>query len=1188
MRFRLLGPVEITDDDGRPLRLGPPAQRAVLAALLLHAGSRLTLDRLIDLLWGEQPPDTAATMVHGYVAGLRRVLEADAGPPRVIVTQAGSYELRAGHDDVDSLVFERLLAEGRRVVAGDPRRGAELLRQALALWRGPALADVRYDFAVAAARRLDDLRLDAVESRIEADIACGRHREVTAEIEALVSEHPERDRLRALLMLALYGCGRQAEALRAYEDARRWTAEELGADPAPELSALHEAILRQEATIFGLDQTPHGVLTFLLTDIEDSTPLWEHLPDAMRVAHARHNEIVRDVALQHRGDQPREQGEGDSAVLVFRGPRDAIACAIELQRAMVSEPWPPEAEINVRVAIHSGEAEQRDGTYHGLAIARCARVRALAAGGQILLTGATADLVGDALPAKVSLRDLGRYDLKGLSRPERVWQLVHPDLRDDFPALRGTGGRNNLPAALTSFLGRSAELTHITQLLERERLVTLTGPGGSGKTRLAVEAARTIAQRFDGGGWLVDLTPLGSPDLIADAIAEALGVRAEGTHSPLEALVTAISGRDVLVVLDNCEHLLEGCADVAAAMLAGAPGVRLLATSREALSVSGETVYPVSPLSVPGDDASWDRVASADAARLFAERASAARSGFVVNQSNAHLVSELCRRLDGMPLALELAAARVASLPLRHIVENLDDRFRLLESATRSALPRHRSLAAVVDWSYDLLNPQERLLFDRLSVFSGPFGLDAAREVVAGDELQAAEVTNLLGGLVARSLVHLEDTGLDIRYRTLETLRQYGAARLEDRGVADAVRARHAQYFLRFVEEGRPRTFHAGSSEWFDQLSAEYDNLRAALEWSFGTSGDVDVAKRFVYALAFYWEQRSIVREAIYWLDLAVRITEGVSTPERAVFLGMVASARAAIGDFDEAARLGEAAAALAYEIGPQTSLCVLEGFSASSWSRGIAAWARGDLERARDIHAEARVEFETAVARAEVPEALWHLTTSEILLARVLRDIGSLDEAERLADLALTHARECGEDLTLGLVLDIAASIAHRRGELARARVLVDESLERQAAVGYAEGRASALGVAGRLALEAGDIDAAARAFTEALDHARRIGLPGGVAAALEGSARTLLRSDDAESAALLFGGADAIRRAIGAQAPASERAEQEHDRREVEERLGRDAFNAALSRGASLGLDELAEVAAGARRIGAGSHRG
>jgi predicted ATPase/class 3 adenylate cyclase/DNA-binding CsgD family transcriptional regulator len=598
---------------------------------------------------------------------------------------------------------------------------------------------------------------------------------------------------------------------------------------------------------------PTGMATLLLADVEGSTRLWETQPEEMTAAVAALDRAVSDLIAAHGGVRPVEQGEGDSFVVAFARAADALTFALELQRALL-------APIRLRIGVHTGDVQLRDeGNYIGPTINRTARLRDLAHGGQTVLSGATEDMVVDRLPDGAWLTDLGTHELRDLPRPERVLQLCHPDLRNDFPPLRTAKAAvsHNFPVQLTSFVGRGAQMTAVEKLLVDNRLVTLTGAGGAGKTRLGVEIAARIAAEFGDGVWYVDLAPITHPAVVAVAVARAFGLPDQPGRSTMDTLLRFVRDRQMLVVLDNCEHLLDASAELVVALLGGAPGLTLLATSREPIGVAGEVSWRVPSLSVADE-----------AIELFVDRARRARPDFAVEDDNAAAVREICRRLDGMPLAIELAAARVRALSPAEILEGLHDRFRLLTGGARTAVRRQQTLRASVDWSHALLSEPERLLFRRLAVFLGGLDLDAAQAVAGGAEMARFQVLDLLTLLVDKSLVVAEHAGGATRYRLLETVRQYALEKLAESGEADAIRSRHRDHYTGLAGL---LDAPAGSDyeQRIEQAESEIANLRAAFLWSRENS-DVELALALASSLQPLWLSRGRFREGLAGFDAAL------------------------------------------------------------------------------------------------------------------------------------------------------------------------------------------------------------------------------------------------------------------------------------------------------------------------------
>ncbi|MDT5347414.1 MAG: hypothetical protein QOH91_701, partial [Mycobacterium sp.] len=600
-----------------------------------------------------------------------------------------------------------------------------------------------------------------------------------------------------------------------------------------------------------IGELPTGTVTLLLADVEGSTRLWETQADAMKAAVARLDRILSDAVANHNGVRPVEQGEGDSFVIAFARAADALACALELQRA-------PLAPIKLRIGLHTGDVQMRgEGNYIGPTINRTARLRDLAHGGQTVLSGATEPLVVDQLPPEVTLTDLGTHALRDLPRPERVVQLRHPDLRNDFPPLRTANALadERLPVQLTSFIGRQAEMKVIREALSHNRLVTLTGAGGAGKTRLAVQVAGSLTTDYADGVWYVDLAPLTDPDVVPVTVARALGLPDQPGQSTADGLLRFIRDRHMLMLLDNCEHLLDASAELITRLLGSCPRLTLLTTSREPIGVPGELSWRVPSLSLADE-----------AIELFSDRARRTKPDFRVTATNKDTVTEICRRLDGLPLAIELAAARVRALSPTEILQSLHDTFRLLTGGARTAVRRQQTLRASVDWSHALLSEPEQVLFRRLAVFFGGFDLDAA-QALAGD-MERYQVLDQLTLLVDKSLVVADDGPQGTRYRLLETVRQYAQEKLHESREGSDVRTRHRDYYTAMAGLlGAPAG--AEHQRRIEQAGAEIDNLRAAFAWS-REGADTELALTLASSLVPLWLSRGLMQEGWNWLVAAL------------------------------------------------------------------------------------------------------------------------------------------------------------------------------------------------------------------------------------------------------------------------------------------------------------------------------
>ncbi len=925
--------------------------------------------------------------------------------------------------------------------------------------------------------------------------------------------------------------------------------------------------------------------TFLITDIEGSTRLWEEHGDAMGAALALHDQVLREAVEGCAGTVIKTTGDG--LLAVFSDTGAGVSAALAAQRRLRDASWGETGPLRVRMALHAGVAESRDGDYFGPALNRSARILAIGHGGQVLLSAVASVLVGERLPELVELRDLGSHRLRDLDRPEQVFQIVAPDLPADFPSLRSLSTRrSNLPVQLTSFVGREREIAEVEALLVRHRLVTLIGTGGTGKTRLMLEAAGHVGATFPDGIWLAELAPLGDPSQIASEVARAVGAP-EIPGVPAVATVTAfLADKNLLLLLDNAEHLVDGVARFAERILATAPGLRILATSREALAVPGEAVLQVQSLSCPvvagphrglsGSSLKLEDAAATEAVRLFAERASSVVPGFVLDGDNVIAIAEICSRLDGIPLAIELAAARVASMSTEDIARRLGDRFRLLAGGRRTAVPRQQTLHALVDWSWDLLTDADRRLLRRLSIFVGGWTVPVAAAIV-GDgpaEMDHLELIDDLTRLVDRSLVVVE-RGPTTRYRMLETIRQYAREKLIEADEAGTVADRHLAVFAAFAAAAEEPLHGPLMVDWLDRLDAELDNVGAALEW--GLEAAPWTAVQMAAALLGYWAVRVMSQDNDARIVAAVEIARAQTIGrDDADPADMIVAARL----LGEAARLwamsGRApmglpwardALALAEASGDITArLYALAGLVTTTIFSGLAGSGGTDV----------RGHFEEAVRLAEQSGVWWSLAFAAGFAGSSLGAFDP-DAGEALLQRGMDAARRSGSPYAIGAVSMAQGRSLGRTGQTDAAVAAFGVAIQRFMELGddrFVLASRSDLAHAFR---RGGRLDEALALYGETIGGWTHLGHRGAVANQLENIAYAEIERGNHERATRLLGAAAAIRDSAQARMAFDEEPEFESYVGRARAALSPDVFDAALAAGRELTQAEAVAEAVG-----------
>ncbi|MEK6191642.1 MAG: tetratricopeptide repeat protein [Chloroflexota bacterium] len=906
-----------------------------------------------------------------------------------------------------------------------------------------------------------------------------------------------------------------------------------------------------------MTESPRGAtVTLLFVDIAGSTRMLAELGDDYGAVLRDYRRLMSTAAEVERGALVDTAGDG--LFFSFPSARGAVSAALAAQRSFRDHAWHAGANLEARIGIHTGEPVSSDAMLVGLDVHRASRICAAGHGGQILLSLTTHDLLRGETPGGALLRDLGEHRLKDLPHPERVFQASATDLPSEFPPLRSLDNwPNNLPRQLSSFVGRAESLAEASQRLTTTPLLTLTGPGGVGKTRLALEVAAQAMDLFPDGAWVIELAVLGDGSLVPETVAATLRVKEQPGVSILTTLAQHLESRRQLLVFDDCEHVLEPAAEVIDALLRACRNLRVLATSREALGIRGESLYPVPSMDLPKPgDASVTMLAESEAVRLFVDRARAVQPAFVLNERNAAAVVQICRRLDGIPLAIELAAARVKSLPPEQIAARLDDRFRLLTGGSRMALPRHRTLKAAMDWSFDLLTDAERALLMRLSVFVGSFGLDAAEAVCANDIVERADVLDLLSRLIDRSLVVAEEGAAEARYRLLETVRQYAQERLIEDDPTGAVRARHQAFMLELVERIAPTLFAGpAAGPAVDQLAIEHENLRAALQWSDDDPDGAGAELRLAGNLWRYWEIGGHLVEARSWLARALARTDGEISELRANALTGLGSLAAQQGDLPAAIEAHQGALDTQRQLGNQN------GIAYAGSNLANVSVERGDYGRARELYEES-----IAILRGtrDTRGAAFGLLN----LADVAARQGDGDEARQLSDQSIATFRAEGDFMGVALALGRAATFSLQDGDTAEARARHAEALDIFSRFGDGRGVARTEMFLGDIAAVEGNLAEAERLYRSSIEQRRQLGDRGGLATACDRLARVAAASQP-EWAARLMGFADAQREAIGASLPPADAAERDQVLAALEGELGRGPLTGVRAAGRRLSLE-------------------
>jgi predicted ATPase/class 3 adenylate cyclase len=908
-----------------------------------------------------------------------------------------------------------------------------------------------------------------------------------------------------------------------------------------------------------MTRLPTGPLTFLFTDVEGSTKLWERNPEAMSKALSHHDELIRNAVEANDGFIFKTVG--DAFYVAFSAAAEAVQAAIDAQKSLLSEEWEETGPLKVRIALHTGTAEERGGDYFGPTLNRAARLLSAGHGGQVLLSLSTQELVGDQLPLGVELRDLGVRRLKDLFGPEHIFQLTAPDLPASFPPLKTLDVRlNNLPIQPTPLLGREREVAEIADLLRHAdvRLLTLTGTGGTGKTRLALQSAAELIDDFEDGVFLVALAPISDSELVASTVAGALSVSESAGRALKEDLREYLSTKELLLVLDNFEQVVDA-APLVGELLSGCPGLKVLATSRTLLRIYGEHEYAVSPLELPDPShlPPIETLRQYEAIRLFTERARAAKADFSLTNENAPAIAEICARLDGLPLAIELAAARIKLLSPQAMCSRLSNPLKFLTGGARDLPERQRTLRGAIAWSHALLNEGEQVLFARLSVFSGGCALEAVEAIcdAVGDFL--VDVLEGLSSLVDKSILRQEEgVEEEPRFVLLETIREYARERLELSGEAAEIRRLHAEYFLALAEQGESKLREPEEVAWLERLDVEHDNMRAALSWTL-QSEEAELGMRLARALWRFWWMRGHYGEGRRWLEEALT-KDGRAPAARAKALEAVGWLADDQGDIDRAVAAAEEGLRISARAKIESSVTL-------SFLRilGSAAYVRGDHDQAARLYEESLTLSREAKDDRSVASSL-------LQLGNVSGDRGDHEEAKEFYKEGLALSRELDDKALLASALISVGAEYLLQGDHEQGAMLNEEAAGLYRERGNRGGLQYALDNLGWAALMRGNLQQAEALHRESLALSRQLGDKLVAAEALEGLACSASARGEAERVARLFGAAETLREAVGYLQEPREHALREPYLAAARPRLSEARWDAAWTEGRRLGFEE------------------
>lgn len=1211
--IQLFGGLRIQQSERLITRFRTQKTGALLAYLAYHRQHSQARDVLIEMFWPDTAPESGRHNLSHALSSLRHQLEPPGVPAgTVIIADRFSVELNPEAFTTDVADFEhalRLATQARNTPEQKP-----LLMQALEKYKGSLLPDYYEDWIAPEQERLAQ-RFQQAATQAMALLEKAGELEIALNLaQRAVSLDPLREEANRELIRLLTVTGQREAALRQYREYARALDQVLGEEPG---RALRQMALQLEAeapqsrspqylspvaamasplpSTLVLPALPTGTVTFLMTDIEGSTTLWEKAGDAFHSALSSHHALLRREFRRHGGQEMKEAG--DSFLVVFGSVGDALACAIACQRSLDAQPWPDETgTLRVRMALHTGDVELEAGEYHGLMLHCVARMLSAAHGGQTLCSEATAGLLKRDLDPQVLLKDLGVWRLRDVEEPERLFQAVYPKMAlQEFPPLNASPAhRAHLPLQFTRFFGREAEIARIVEILTspQTRLLTLTGPGGTGKTRLCLEAAGRFSETFAGAIWFVPLADLSDPGLIPQTILQALNLPLTGSQEPLEQLVAALTNHSTVLLLDNFEQLIAGGAERVQSLLSRVPTLQCLVTSRQTLGLPGEEEFAVAPLPTPNGSDTPERLSVFESVRLFVDRAQNAKPDFRITNSNAPAVAELCDRLEGMPLAIELAAARALVLTPSQMLVQLGSRFEFLVSRKRGIAERQRTLRATMDWSYRLLASDLQRFFARLCMFRGGWTPEAA-EAVCEEPL----ALDMLAQLRECSLVSTQESESGIRFRMLESLREYGSEQMtaEER---THVERRRAEYFLALVEEAEPHLSGPRQVVWLDRLEADHDNLRAALKWCQEVADDTETGLRLAGSLWRFWDTRGYLSEG--WNHLHAALSKkGVVGRTSARAKALEGAGRAAYYQnvYGHAQSLFNESLTICRELEDK------RGIAYSLTNLGIIAKELGDYAQARILQEESLVIWRETEEKEGIAFALFNLGIVAVLqgenasarsrqeeslamyralgdkkgialtlynLGEILGTQGDDESAVRLCEESLTTFQELGYKAGIGFSYHYLGVLAEYRGDYPMARLLYTECLPLWRELGIKSQIAWALHGLGFVACQQGDYVAARTFLKDCLVAFRKIRYTSGMVRTLERFAGLAVAQRQMAPAGQLLAASENLREAMGAPLSLVEQPERNRNIDAIRTVLDDDEFAAAWAEGHAMTLDQ------------------